>query len=310
MNKSLTRYAWLSIAAAVVTIGMKYTAYTVSGSVGLLSDALEGFVNLAAATVALFTLRVVEQPPDETHEYGHDKAGYFSSGMEGGLILVAAGSILYTSIVRLLNPQPLEQAWLGLAIAGAAALINLAVGQVLLRQGQRHDSITLEADGQHLMSDVWTSLGVIIGVSLAVVTGLLWLDPVIAILAGLKIGYEGLRIFQRSARGLMDANIAAEERAAVEAVLAGHAAEGVGYHALRTRQSGGRRFISVHLLVPGDWTVQEAHDLSEQLEGEVQAAVPRATLFTHVEPEDDPRALADVALDRVQLAGEPGAADG
>jgi cation diffusion facilitator family transporter len=296
MNKSLTRYAWLSIAAAVVTIGMKFTAYALSGSVGLLSDALEGFVNLAAATVALLTLRIVEQPPDETHEYGHDKAGYFSSGLEGGLILVAAGSILYTSIQRLLNPQPLEQAWLGLAIAGAAALINLAVGQVVLRAGRQHDSITLEADGQHLMSDVWTSLAVIVGVSLAVLSGWLWLDPAIAIAAGLKIGYEGLRIFQRSARGLMDAPIAAEERAAVEAVLDGHAAEGVGYHALRTRQAGGRRFISVHLLVPGAWTVQEAHDLSEDVEAAVNTAVPHATLFTHVEPEDDPRALEDEAL--------------
>lgn len=298
MVKSLTRFAWLSIATAIFTIALKFGAYLLTDSVGLLSDALEGFVNLAAATVALITLRIVEQPPDETHEYGHDKAEYFSSGSEGTLILVAAAGILITSTMRLLNPQPIEQPGLGLAIASLAALLNLIVGQVLLRAGARYDSITLEADGQHLMSDVWTSLGVVVGVSMAVFTGLDWLDPVVAILIGLKIGYEGLKIFRRSVRGLMDAPIATAEREAVETILSGHDADGVQWHALRTRQAGGRRFISVHLLVPGVWTVQQAHDLSEELEKEVATAVPRSSLFTHVEPLDDPRAHRDVTFDR------------
>ncbi len=310
MSDSLTRFAWLSIAAAVVTIGLKFGAYAVTGSVGLLSDALEGFVNLAAATVALITLRIVEQPPDETHEYGHDKAGYFSSGVEGTLILVAAASILYTSTVRLLNPEPIEQAWLGLAIASVAALINLVVGRILLREGKHYDSITLEADGQHLMSDVWTSVGVVVGVSAAVLTGLTWLDPVVAILVGLKIGYEGVKIFRRSVQGLMDSPIATEERERVEAILAAHGRDGVHYHALRTRQAGGRRFVSVHLLVPGTWSVQRAHDLSEELEEQVAAAIPRCTLFTHVEPEEDPRAMRDMALDRAVLEREAGTTDG
>lgn len=297
MSDSLTRFAWLSIAAAIGTIGLKYGAYVMTGSVGLLSDALEGFVNLAAATVALITLRIVEQPADETHEYGHDKAEYFSSGSEGSLILVAAAGILITSTARLLNPAPIEQPGLGLAVASFAAGINLLVGQVLLRAGARYDSITLEADGQHLMSDVWTSVGVVVGVGAAVLTGWTRLDPLVAIVVGLKIGYEGLRIFQRSVRGLMDSPIAAGEREAVEAILDGYRPEGVRWHALRTRQAGGRRFISVHLLVPGAWSVQQAHDLSEALEAGVAQAIPRCTLFTHVEPEDDPRALADERLD-------------
>jgi cation diffusion facilitator family transporter len=299
MSRSLTRFAWLSIATAIFTIALKFGAYLLTDSVGLLSDALEGFVNLAAATVALITLRIVEQPPDETHEYGHDKAEYFSSGSEGSLILVAAAGILITSTMRLLDPQPIEQPGLGLAIASLAALLNLIVGQVLLRAGERYDSITLEADGQHLMSDVWTSVGVVVGVTTAVLTGWAWLDPVVAILIGLKIGYEGLKIFRRSVRGLMDAPISAPEREAVEDILAGHGGQGVHWHALRTRQAGGRRFISVHLLVPGTWTVQQAHDLSEELEQKVATAVPRSTLFTHVEPEDDPRALGDEDLDRL-----------
>lgn len=298
MSGSLTRFAWLSIVTAVLTIAFKYGAYVLTGSVGLLSDALEGFINLAAASVALITLRIVEQPPDETHEYGHDKAEYFSSGSEGTLILVAAAGILITSTARLLDPQPIEQPGLGLAIASAAAVLNLVVGQILLRAGRRYDSITLEADGQHLMSDVWTSLGVVVGVSAAVLTGWAWLDPVVGIVVGVRIGFEGLRIFQRSVRGLMDSPIAAGEREEVEQILNEYGQEGVTYHALRTRQAGGRRFISVHLLVPGTWSVQRAHDLSERLEEQVAAVVPRSTLFTHVEPEDDPRAHSDVTLDR------------
>ena len=298
MQKSLTRFAWLSLGAAVVTILMKSAAYWLTGSVGILSDAIEGFINLAAAGVVLVTLKVVERPPDESHEYGHDKAEYFSSGIEGTLIIIASASILYTGARRFLHPQPIEQVGLGLAVALAASLINLIVGQILLRAGKQNDSITLEADGHHLMTDVWTSVAVVAGVGAAALTGIERLDPIIAMLIGLKIGWEGIKIFIRSVRGLMDTPIAPEEREQVEAILDAHATGGVRWHALRSRQSGGRRFISVHILVPGTWTVQQAHNLSEELEGEVAEAINRATLFTHFEPQGDPRAEGDWALDR------------
>jgi cation diffusion facilitator family transporter len=295
---SLTKFAWLSIGTAVVTIFMKLAAYWVTGSVGLLSDALEGGVNLIAATVALVTLKIVEQPPDDMHAYGHDKAEYFSSGIEGTLIIVAAASIAYTSIQRLLSPQPLEQPGLGLTLAVLASVINLVVGQILIRTGKKHDSITLEADGQHLMSDVWTSAGVVIGVTAAVLTGLTWLDPVIALVVGLKIGWEGIRIFRRSTMGLMDSAIAPQERDQIETILNRYEQEGIQWHAMRTRQAGARRFISVHILMPGTWTVQRAHNLSERLEAEIREVVPHVSVFTHIEPDDDPAALNDIALDR------------
>jgi cation diffusion facilitator family transporter len=295
---SLTKFAWLSIGAAIVTIFMKLAAYWVTGSVGLLSDALEGGVNLIAATVALITLKIVEQPPDDMHAYGHDKAEYFSSGIEGTLIIVAAASIAYTSIQRLLSPQPLEQPGLGLTLAMLASVINLVVGQILIRTGKKHDSITLEADGQHLMSDVWTSVGVVIGVTAAVLTGLTWLDPIIALVVGLKIGWEGIRIFRRSTMGLMDSAIAPQERDQIETILNRYQLEGIQWHAMRTRQAGARRFISVHILMPGTWTVQRAHNLSERLEAEIREVVPYVSIFTHIEPDDDPAALNDLALDR------------
>ena len=298
MQKSLTRYAWLSVGAAVVTIIMKSGAYWLTGSVGLLSDAIEGFINLAAASVVLVTLKVVERPPDETHEYGHDKAEYFSSGIEGTLILIASAGILWTGAERFLDPQPIEQAGIGLTIAIAASLINLVVGQILLRVARRYDSITLEADGQHLMSDVWTSVAVVLGVAVAALTGIERLDPLIAMLIGLKIAWEGIKIFRRSVQGLMDTPIAPEERDRVEEILERHEESGIRWHALRSRQSGGRRFISVHILVPGSWSVQQAHDLSEALEGEVAQEINRATLFTHFEPQGDPRAEEDLTLDR------------
>jgi len=298
MRPSLTKYALLSVGVALLTILLKLSAYLVTGSVGFLSDALEGIVNLVAATVALITLRVVEQPPDEMHQYGHDKAEYFSSGIEGTLITVASISILYTSFRRLMDPQPLEQAALGLALIIIAALLNLVVGQILIRTGKKYDSITLEADGQHLMSDVWTSLGVVIGVTLAVLTGLDWLDPVVGIIVGVKIGWEGIKIFRRSMGGFMDVAIVPEERNTVEEILDEQVEADVNWHALRTRQSGSRRFISVHLLVPGTWTVQRAHDMAEGIEEKVRKRINYSSVFTHVEPVEDPRSHEDLSLDR------------
>jgi cation diffusion facilitator family transporter len=296
MRRSLTKYAWLSVGAAALTFSIKLAAAYLSGSVGLLSDALEAVVNLAAASIALIILKIVEQPPDESHPYGHDKAEYFSSGIESTLIIIASLSILYTGIRGLLDPEPLEQVGLGLALATGASVINLLVGQIMIRAGKKNDSITLEANGRHLMTDVWTSVGVVVGVTLAVVTGLQWLDPLIAIVVGLHIGWEGVKIFRRSVGGLMDSPISGEERRVVEAILNKSGADGVKWHALRTRQSGARRFIDVHVLVPGAWTVQESHDLAESFEAEIREKIHFSTVMVHMEPLEDERSWQDQAL--------------
>ena len=298
MRPSLTKYAWLSIGAATITIGIKFVAYLATGSIGLLSDALEGIINLAAAIVVLITLRIVEQPPDESHQYGHDKAEYFSSGIEGALIIIAALTILFTAVQRLLNPQPLEQIGLGLFLALIASGINLFVGQLLIRTGKQYESITLEADGKHLMSDVWTSVGVVFGVAVTGLTGLVWLDPIIAILVGVKIGWEGFQLARRTVHGLMDSSIVPEERSLIEYVLNEHCQGDLKWHALRTRQSGSRRFISVHILVLGQWTNREAHDLVEHIESDIRSQIPLCSVFTHVEPLEDPRAFIDQGLER------------
>lgn len=298
MRQSLTRYAWLSVGAGLLTFGIKLVAAVVSGSVGLLSDALEAIVNLVAATIALVVLKIVQRPPDDSHPFGHDKAEYFSSGIESTLIVIASLSILVTAVRRLLNPRPLEEVGLGLALAALAAIVNLVVGQILIRTGKENDSITLESNGRHLMTDVWTSVGVLVGVALAVFTGRVWLDPLIAIVVGLKIGWDGLRIFGRSARGLMDEAIDPQENEVVEAILRNvEFVEGVRWHALRTRQAGSRRFIELHLLVPGHWQVQRSHDLAERLEAEIRAAINFSTVLVHVEPLEDERSWMDQTLD-------------
>jgi cation diffusion facilitator family transporter len=299
---TLTRYAWLSIAAAIVTIGLKAVAYWLTGSVGLLSDALESFVNLAAACVALVALGIAARPPDEEHAYGHDKAEYFSGGLEGALILVAAVSIAVTAIPRLINPQPLEELGLGMLLSLSASLVNLGVALVLLRAGRRYDSIALEADAQHLLTDVWTSAAVLAGLGLVAQTGWLWLDPVLALLVAGRILWTGFGLVRRSILGLMDTALPADERAAVQAILARYGQEGIRFHALRTRQAAARRFVSVHVLVPGEWTVQRGHDLLERLEEEVRAALANVVVFTHLEPLEDPASWADERI--VRRSGE------
>jgi cation diffusion facilitator family transporter len=297
-RSSLTRFAWLSIAAALITIGLKMWAYFVTESVGLLSDALESLVNLAAAVVALIVLIIAARPPDD-HAYGHSKAEYFSGGVEGALILMAALTIGYAAITRLINPQPLEAIGLGLAISVGASLINLFVARVLFRAGKQHRSITLEADAHHLMTDVWTSVGVIVGVALVALTGWQRLDPIIALIVAGNIVWSGWRLLQRSALGLIDTALPADELQAVQRVLDGYCTrERLAYHALRTRQAGARRFVSVHVLVPGDWTVQRGHHLLEQIERDVITALPGSTVFTHLEPIDDPASFTDQKLDR------------
>ncbi|HWS74511.1 MAG TPA: cation diffusion facilitator family transporter [Quisquiliibacterium sp.] len=297
-GNALKRFAWLSILAAVATIGLKSGAWWLTGSVGFLSDALESLVNLAGALMALAMLSVASRPADESHAFGHGKAEFFSSAFEGALIVLAAAGIAYAAILRLLEPQPLEQLGLGVGVTIAASLINLATGLVLLRAGRRHGSIALEADGHHLLTDVWTSAGVVVGVGIAALTGWLWLDPVVALAVGLNIVWTGWRLALRSAHGLMDAALPLRDREALEAALDRYRAQGLQFHAVRTRQAGARSFVSMHVLVPGAWTVQQGHDWLERIEADVRAAIPRSSVFTHLEPIEDPRSLADEPLDR------------
>lgn len=297
-QQRLTRFAWLSIAAALVTIALKFGAFLLTGSVGLLSDALESLVNLAAALMALAMLTVAARPPDEEHAYGHSKAEYFASSFEGALILVAAASIAWSSAMRLLHPQPVRDPLVGIAIAAAASVVNLGVALMLMRAGRRYRSIALEADAHHLMTDVWTSVGVMVGVGAVAVTDWEWLDPVIALLVALNIVRMGVGLMRRSALGLLDTAIPEQDRAAVMRILDAYAAEGAQYHALRTRQAGTRRFVSVHVLVPGAWTVQQGHELLERMEEEIRRDVPDATVFTHLEPIEDPVSFEDVRLER------------
>lgn len=301
MNRpSLTHYAWLSIAAALVIIGLKAYAYWITGSVGLLSDALESVVNLATACVALVVLSVVARPADEDHPFGHDKAEYLSSGFEGGMILFAALGIGVTAVDRMLHPQALHEIGLGLIVSVIASLVNLAVARVLLLAGRSYDSITLEADAHHLMTDVWTSVGVIVGVGAVGLTGWQWLDPVVAIAVAANIMRTGIALLHRSILGLMDTALPAEEQAAIRSVLDRYRADGMEYHALQTRRAASRRFVSVHILVPGAWTVQKGHDLLERVEKEIGQQWANTTVFTHLEPVEDPVSWDDTGPDRKQ----------
>ena len=297
-SASLTRFAWLSIAAAVVTIGLKAGAYLLTGSVGLLSDALESVVNLVAAVVALIALSVAAREPDEERAYGYQKAEYFSSGTEGGLILLAAAGILVAAVERLRRPAPLEAVGWGLAVSALASLVNLGVALRLRRAARAYQSITLEADARHLLTDVWTSAGVIVGVGGVALSGWQWLDPLVALAVGVNIVRSGADLVRRSVLGLLDTAIPPAERAALQRVLEAYRERGVRWHAVRTRQAGARRFVSLHVLVPGDWTVQRGHDLLEEVEHDIRHALGSVTVFTHLEPVDDPVAWEDVGLDR------------
>ncbi|MBA3260221.1 MAG: cation transporter [Gemmatimonadales bacterium] len=297
-RRGLIRFAIISVVAALATIALKGTAYLLTGSIGLLSDALESLVNLVAALVALVALWVAARPADEEHAYGHTKAEYFSSGFEGALILIAAVSILVAAAGRLLQPQPILDPALGLAITGLASLLNFVVARVLLRAGRRYESITLEADASHLMTDVWTSAGVIVGVAAAALTGWHRLDAIVAIAVALLVIRAGFKLVRRSMLGLLDTSLPEDMLRAITAILESRAHEGVRHHALRTRQAGARRFISFHILVPGDWTVQRGHDLLEQIEEQVRAAVPHSVVDTHLEPIEDPVSWEDTRLER------------
>lgn len=291
-------FAWLSIAAALATIILKVGAWQLTGSVGLLSDALESGVNLVAAIVALIALTIAAREPDEEHAYGHGKAEYFSSGVEGGLIILAAVGIFISAIPRLLQPQEIERVGIGLAVAVIAAIINGLVGWRLMIAARHTRSIVLQADAHHLFTDVWTSVGVVVGVALVAFTGWLRLDAIIAIAIGINIIFTGYKLVNASIHGLLDTAIPMEDLDKVERVLRRYQMEhDIVTHALRTRESGTRRFVSMHVLVPGDWTVRQGHDLVGAIERDIRDVLPETTVFTHLEPIDEPESWDDAGLD-------------
>jgi cation diffusion facilitator family transporter len=294
---SLTGWAWLSVGAAVATIGLKGSAYLVTGSVGLLSDALESVVNLVAALVALLALRVASRPPDPAHPFGHGKAEYLSAAVEGLMILAAAALIIYTAVERLLRPEPLEDLGIGLVITVVATVINGVVGLLVLRAGRRHRSLALVADGKHLLTDVWTSIGVVVGVALVALTGWLPLDSLVAIAVAVNILWMGGRIVWGSLHGLMDRSMPQADLDRVVTRLQDivDAHPGVAVHGIRSRESGRQRFVSMHVLVPGAWTVLRGHDLLELIEESLSVDLPGLVVHTHLEPIEDPRSYEDAA---------------
>jgi cation diffusion facilitator family transporter len=297
-SKSLNRYAWLSVGAALCTIVLKAFAWRLTDSVGLLSDAIESFVNLAGALMALGMLSVAARPANDSHAYGHTKAEYFSSAFEGVLILAAAVWIAMEAVERLTDPRPIGSASIGLAVAALATAVNLATARILMSVGREAKSIALEADAHHLFTDVWTSIGVIAGVGLVWVTGWLWLDPTIALLVAANIVWTGWHLARRSAAGLMDASLPGAELKQIEAILAAYRQQGLEFHALRTRQAGSRAFVTMHVLVPGAWTVQQGHEWSERIEADLRRALPGVHVTTHIEPKEDPVSQVDKDLDR------------
>jgi cation diffusion facilitator family transporter len=286
-------YAWLSLATSIVTIVLKFGAWWLTGSVGLLSDAVEALVNIVAALVALAVLTYSSHAPDREHNFGHEKAQYFSSGIEGALIFVAAGAIVWSAIPRIAHPQEIEQVSAGLALSVVAAIANAACAWVMLRAARGHRSITLEADARHLLTDVWTTAGVFVGVVLVQVTGWLRLDPIVALAVAIQILWTGWHLMVRSFEGLMDRAVPDEDRAVITGVLDTLRQEGGDYHALRTRIAGAKSFVDVHVLVPGGMTVQAGHDLVERLENEIRSRLPHVEVLTHLEPLEDPKSWDD-----------------
>lgn len=302
---SLKKFIYLAIAAAIATISLKLFAYFLTGSVGLFSDALESGVNLIAAVVALFMISLAEKPADEEHAFGHHKAEYFSSAIEGGLIVLAAFSIIWSALPRIIHPQPLENVGIGLLVSLGASLINLTVGLVLIKNGRKKNSITLEADGKHLMTDVYTSVGVIMGIGIVKLTGWLVLDGVVAIGVALNIVWTGYQLMRRSALGLLDSSIPEDERLKITTALDSYKEQNLEYHSLMTRQAGQRKFVSLHVLLPGKLTIQEGHDMVEKIEKNIRELFDApVTVFTHLEPIEDPVSMQDIGIDRIDSVDE------
>ncbi len=298
MNRSfLTGYIWLSIAASIATLLLKTGAWYLTGSVGLLSDAIESIINLVAAIMAMVMMRIALLPPDKNHKFGHGKAEYFSSLVEGVLIMVAAVAIGWTSVERFLNPRPIDQLGVGLFVSLIATIVNFTVARILLSAGKKHRSITLEADAHHLMTDVWTSIAVIGGVGAVGITGWLKLDSIVAFAVALNICWTAFSIIKRSVEGLMDSSLSQQEQETIEKVLSEYRKQGIQFHALLTRQGAARRFVSMHVLVPGKMTVHDAHHIADTIEKDIRKALPDTVVFTHVEPVDDEISLDDIQLD-------------
>jgi cation diffusion facilitator family transporter len=287
---ALKQMALLSIATSLATMVLKFGAWWITGSVSLWSDALESFVNLAAGLTALGALTIAVRPADDDHAYGHDKAEYFASGVEGGLILVAAGAIVWSAVQRLTAPQPLESLGLGIAVSVAASAMNFATAGVMMRAARRYDSITLEADAKHLLADVWTSAGILAGLAVVMVAPQ-WsiLDPLMAIAVAVHIVFTGVDLVRRSADGLMDASLPAAEIRVVEDAIRSELPAGGEFHALRTRKAGRARFIEFHLGVPGGESVASAHALCDRMETAIEARLANARVTIHVEPAEDNR---------------------
>ena len=279
-------------------MALKAAAYSVTGSVGLLSDALESVVNLVAALLAVAMLRISLRPPDQDHAFGHEKFEFFSSGVEGGLILVAAGSIAYTALPRLWHPRVLEEIGLGMALATIASVINGLVALVLLRAGRKYRSAALEADGQHLMTDVWSSGAVLVGLLLMRLTGQAILDPILALLVAGYIAFVAVGLLNKASQGLSDTSMESTHVTLIEKILEPYSQQGVTYHALRTRRAGRSNFAQMHVLVPGDWTVRQGHELLEEIEKAISAAIPGTRVVTHLEPVEEPASFDDIDLDR------------
>lgn len=299
-SPSLKKFIYISIAAAILTISLKLIAYLLTNSVGLLSDAMESCVNLVAAVVALIMIRIAEKPPDEEHEFGHNKAEYFSSAVEGGLIVLAAFSIIGSAVPRIIHPQPLENIGVGILVAVGASLINLAASNILVKNGKKYNSITLEADGKHLMTDVITSGGVLLGIGLIKLTGWMRLDGIVAIGVALNIIWTGYQLIKRSTLGLLDTAFPKDEMDNIRRVLGTYEKQNIQFHSLMTRQSGQRKFISVHILMPGTMDIQQGHNLAEKVENDIRMLFPntQTTVFTHLEPAEDPVSMLDISIDR------------
>ncbi|MCO5316030.1 MAG: cation diffusion facilitator family transporter [Solirubrobacterales bacterium] len=294
----LIRVITVSIVAAILTIGLKFTAWAMTGSVGLLSDAAESVINLVAAGVALIVILWATRPADEDHTYGHEKADYLAAGFEGALIVLAAVGVAYAAVNRLIHPTELETLGLGIAVSVIATVVNLAVARLLIRTGREESSTVLDADGRHLMADVWTSLGVIAGVAMVWLTGWQTLDPLIALVVAANIVRTGVSLVREAMSGLMDRALPPADLATVNRVLDSYSSNEIGFHALRTRAAGRRAFISIHVLVPGSWSVQQGHDLVERIEEDLRSRFEQATVFTHLEPLEDPASFEDTDLDR------------
>jgi len=286
-TRAVQGMAWLSIATSIATLTLKFGAYFLTGSVSLLSDAMEAFVNLAAGMVALGALTYAARPADDDHHFGHDKAEYFASGVEGALILVAAASIAWAAVQRLLHPAPVESLGWGILVSVVAAGMNFATAKIMLRAARAHDSITLEADAKHLMTDVWTTVGIVAGL-LVVMWRPEWsiLDPLMAIAVAIQIVFTGVDLLRRSADALLDAALPPDELRTAEAAIRGALPPEADFHALRTRKAGARRFLDLHLVVPGEMSVAESHALCDRVEAAIVAALSNADATVHVEPRE------------------------